>query len=326
LRLVRKPTLALLFSTALTAGACATARTAPSQRVERFFVESAALDDACVRRSVEPLFACHRLVPGRGVVVATRKYSIGENVDSGVFEKLTLDLGGVREAGESIAIPNATASAHFIAGSGAFPGDSGCVGGAKTGTVEVVRRSADSMTIRVDLEFDLRSPAGWDDCTSKRVSEEFTAFRQEVDSLTPWQGRVESETSVFDEANPVGEFTALGAIPVNSESPDEQAELQPCLGIRFVLNESFAELQTLGWRRGGGSRRLVRGDLVDLRCKVGFITGNNLASSIDLDLLDETDTRGYFVIDLSDGSIRRGLTEEEALRAVERRGATEPLP
>ena len=81
------------------------------------------------------------------------------------------------------------AIAFFSSGSSAFPGQSGCVGYARRGSIQIEASTAGERVIAMRLDVDGKSPAGWKGECGPFVFEQHHPFQQKsVEALTAWEG------------------------------------------------------------------------------------------------------------------------------------------
>ncbi|SRR5581483_11026682 len=134
----------------------------------------------------------HRLTGGDDVVLAFRSFSSGSLIaDTASFVKLTALIPQSRFApGSEIKIPGADgAMAYYSSSSSNFPGAGGCFGYASQGTMKVDGASGQSVTVSIDLHFNLASPLGYSDqCGEKKIQGKYIVQQLPLRELSPWQG------------------------------------------------------------------------------------------------------------------------------------------
>lgn len=166
--------------------------------------DAVAISPQCLEVTTRELqFACHRIAPGEGVVVAEHRYHRSWNVDSASYRKLTIRLPSTVMAGDVFQIKDGQVSVFFSEGSAAFAGKSGCYGRAESGSVKIVSLSEDRISVEVNANVPQKSPLDWrGDCSRPAViSQTVKAKRRFIGELNAWQGRPSEQDSPFNEAN-----------------------------------------------------------------------------------------------------------------------------
>ncbi|WP_312317875.1 hypothetical protein [Stenotrophomonas sp.] len=180
--------------------------TAVASRKTTVYVRDAvAISPQCIEVGTRELqFACHRVTPGEGIVVAEHRYGRSWNIDSSTYRKLTIRLPAAIAVGDLLQMESGQAGVFFSEGSAAFAGKRGCYGRAQSGSVEVLAMSVNSIRLKVHAVVSQKSPLEWrGDCDESFViSQIIKASRRAVDELTAWEGRPSADDSPFSEANP----------------------------------------------------------------------------------------------------------------------------
>ncbi len=180
--------------------------TAVASRKTTVYVRDAvAISPQCLEVGTRELqFACHRVTPGDGIVVAEHRYRRSWNIDSSTYRKLTIRLPAAIAVGDILLTENGKVGVFFSEGSAAFAGKRGCYGRAESGSVEIVSITDRRIRLKVHAVVPRNSPLGWrGDCAeSVVISQTIKASRRAVDELTVWQGRPSVHDSPFSEANP----------------------------------------------------------------------------------------------------------------------------
>lgn len=159
--------------------------------------------DGCLDVTTRELqFACHRIVPGQGVVIALREYKRSRKVDGAMFKKLTVLLREWPADSATISIGSSGVKVFYSVGPAAFAGKKGCFGLATKGTVSVtLERGVASIKVRADVP--VRSPLDWKgDCDRPiLIDTAFSARKADMLELDAWDGRPRQADSPFEEAN-----------------------------------------------------------------------------------------------------------------------------
>ena len=176
-----------------------------SRKTALYVHDAVAISPQCLEVGTRELeFACHRVTPGEGIVVAEHRYSRSWNIDSSIYRKLTIRLPPVIAVGDMFQIENGQAGVFFSEGSAAFAGKRGCYGRADSGSVEVVSVRGRSIRLKVHAVVPQKSPlerrGGCEE--SVVISQIIKASRRAVDELAAWEGRPSADDSPFSEANP----------------------------------------------------------------------------------------------------------------------------
>lgn len=177
-----------------------------AKKTSIYVSDAVAISPQCLEVKVttrELPFACHRIVPGEGVVVAEHHYHRSWNADSATYRKLTIRLPSTVIAGDVFQIKEEQASVFFSEGSAAFAGKRGCYGRAEYGSVKIVSLSEGRISVEVNASVPLKSPLDWQgDCSQAAViSQTIKAKRRLIGELNAWEGRPSAEDSPFNEAN-----------------------------------------------------------------------------------------------------------------------------
>jgi hypothetical protein len=145
----------------------------------------------------------HRIKRGVGSIIAFRDFDSGSQLitDQAAFQKLTVFLPGSIQMQKTKLkiVSDRPITAYYSRSSSNFPGVSGCIGYALDGSIEIKEKTADHIQIKIDLTFELMSPAGWQEqCGSFTLSRTAALQKKRFDKLTPWEG-VEGDT-LYDES------------------------------------------------------------------------------------------------------------------------------
>ena len=185
--------------------ACSACASLPgNQKVTAFYVSNANSDVAgCDTTDFrEVALACHRIVDGNSVVVALREYTAPE-VENERYKKLTLILRSNLAEGDVLDLPSSEGRAVYSTGLSLRPGSTGCYGKAVSGSVEILKKSADLIRVRINARFDLDSPAGWKDhCKMREFSYELNAIQRSLGQLDAWEGVPAPGDSLISEGSP----------------------------------------------------------------------------------------------------------------------------
>jgi len=169
-----------------------------------YVADAVAILPQCLEVTTRELqFACHRIAPGEGVVVAEHHYHRSWNVDSATYRKLTIRLPPTVVAGDVFQIREGQASVFFSEGSAAFAGKRGCYGRAEYGSVKIVSLSEGRISVEVNASVPQKSPLDWQgDCSQPAViSQTIKAKHRLIGELSAWEGRPSAVDSPFSEAN-----------------------------------------------------------------------------------------------------------------------------
>lgn len=170
-----------------------------------FAVDKVAIDiSGCQKVTAkEAQFACHRLGPGQGFVVAERRYWPPKQTDDDAFEKVTVYFPSKPTSGHVTDIPSDEVLVFFSSGPSSFPGKHGCYGAAKGGKVEVTDISEKRVAVTIDVSIDLKSPLGWQgECKQVRLRKDITAQTIAINELNAWDGLVAPSYDLWKESHP----------------------------------------------------------------------------------------------------------------------------
>ncbi|WP_125361696.1 hypothetical protein [Stenotrophomonas sp. 278] len=171
---------------------------------DAFYVEGAvSIVDGCLEVSTRELqFACHRIVPGEGLVIALREYARSRKVDGSTYKKVTVVLREWPVDSATVSIGSSDVKVFYSAGPAAFAGKRGCFGTATKGTVSVELEKGVA-SIKVNAEVPVRSPLDWKgDCDQPIVIDTaFSAHKRNLLELDAWHGNPREGDSPFEEAN-----------------------------------------------------------------------------------------------------------------------------
>jgi hypothetical protein len=150
----------------------------------------------------EVALACYRIIDGTNVVVALREYTASK-VENERYRKLTLILPPNLAEGDFFSLSESDIMAFYSTGLSLRPGSTGCYGKAVSGSVEILKKSADLMRVRINARFDLDSPAGWKDhCKMREFSYELNAIQRSLGQLDAWEGVPAPGDSLISEGSP----------------------------------------------------------------------------------------------------------------------------
>lgn len=190
----------LVFLATVTCAAEAREGSVPSN----FYLENAtSLEAGCDASDYRELqLACHRVLPGDGVVVGVRLHK-NRWVANDQFTKLTIVLPQDMASGRRYELNTSGAGAFYSTGLSASPGKTGCYGRAISGSVLVSRKSKNRLDVELEGVFDLRSPTGWkQDCSTREVKQKIHAKQTTISALGPWEGVRKSGDDLLSESYP----------------------------------------------------------------------------------------------------------------------------
>lgn len=105
--------------------------------------------------------------------------------------------------GDFFSLSESDIMAFYSTGLSLRPGSTGCYGKAVSGSVEILKKSADLMRVRINARFDLDSPAGWKDhCKMREFSYELNAIQRSLGQLDAWEGVPAPGDSLISEGSP----------------------------------------------------------------------------------------------------------------------------
>jgi hypothetical protein len=172
---------------------------------DAFILRNVSIDtERCLNVPSEAVeFSCHRFQMGGYYAIAFRKYWPEKSGDDDAFEKLTILFKEKPISGEVMHLPNDQIFAFFSSGPSSFPGRHGCFGLARSGNVEILSESDGAYKVRLNIDFDLRSPLGWvDECKKSNAAMILDAKPLGFKKLNAWYGQREAGGDIWNEAHP----------------------------------------------------------------------------------------------------------------------------